>query len=122
MPCAFAFDDTDEDALVLYSALDEKPKSVADPHDLARVRDTVARPRVTLIVDRWSEDWTELTWLRLDAVASLLEPTETTQPEHSRAVELLRARYPQYATQDLEARPILRFAVQAIRGWTAEAD
>lgn len=122
MPCAFAFDEWDSGEVIVYSALDDKPKTVANPRDLARVRDIVARPRVTLLVDRWSEDWTQLSWLRLDAIATLLEPTDMTFAEHSRAVGLLRARYPQYATHRLEARPILRFAVQAARGWTAEAD
>src|SRR5687768_8942618 len=56
----------DSKPLVLYSALDEKPKSVADPRDLARVRDVLERPRVSLLVDRWSEDWSELCWLRLE--------------------------------------------------------
>ena len=64
----------DGDAMVLYSALDEKPKSVGDVHALARVRDIVARPRVSIVVDRWSEDWAELAWLRLDGTSSLLEP------------------------------------------------
>ncbi len=44
----------------LYTPLDEKPKASPDPLALARVRDLLARPDVTLLVDRWSEDWTRL--------------------------------------------------------------
>jgi PPOX class probable F420-dependent enzyme len=118
-PLAFAAD-PDSTPLVIYSSLDEKPKSVADVHELARVRDIVARPRVGLLVDRWSEDWRDLEWLRLDGVARLLEAgAGPDSVEHGRAVELLRARYPQYATQRLEERPILRIAVDRVAGWSA---
>jgi PPOX class probable F420-dependent enzyme len=119
VPLAFAAD-PDSTPLVIYSSLDEKPKSVADVHELARVRDIVARPRVGLLVDRWSEEWRDLEWLRLDGVARLLEPgADADAVEHARAVKLLRARYPQYASQRLEERPILRIAVDRVAGWSA---
>jgi PPOX class probable F420-dependent enzyme len=106
--------------LVLYSPLDEKPKSVDDPRSLARVQNILARPRVSVLVDRWSEDWSELCWLRLDGVARLLEPADDGGAEHARAVTLLRERYPQYATHRLEARPILRIAVERTVSWGLE--
>jgi PPOX class probable F420-dependent enzyme len=114
----------DGDAMVLYSALDEKPKTVGDVRDLARVRDIVARPRVELVVDQWSEDWTELAWVRLDGTASLLDPAdEAADPasasEHARAVSLLRQRYLQYETQRLEAMPVIRIAVERVTEWRA---
>lgn len=116
VPCAFAADLAPEraGAAVLYTALDEKPKSVADPHNLGRVRDIRARPQVSLLVDRWSEDWSELAWLRLDGHASLLEPGGL---EHSSAIELLRERYGQYASQAIEARPVIRIEVESATDW-----
>ena len=105
--------------LIVYSALDEKPKAVSDPHDLARVRDIRARPLVSLLVDEWQEDWTHLEWLRLDGTARLLDPGRTDSAEHHTAVALLRARYPQYASHDLENRPILRIRVEKLTGWSA---
>jgi PPOX class probable F420-dependent enzyme len=103
----------------MYSAIDEKPKSVADPHDLARVRDIGTRPRVAVLVDRWDEDWSRLAWLRLEGVATLLEPADESDGEHSLAVGLLRERYPQYATHDLETRPVIRIAIDRVSGWSA---
>jgi PPOX class probable F420-dependent enzyme len=92
---------------------------VADPRDLARVRDISERPRVTLLVDEWSEDWSALRWLRLEGPATLIEPTGEAAVEHARAIKLLRARYPQYATHALETRPVIRIAVDRLKGWAA---
>jgi PPOX class probable F420-dependent enzyme len=115
VPIAFAF--SEEGArLVIYSAIDEKPKSVADPHALARVRDIGTRPRVAVLVDRWDEDWTRLAWVRLEGTATVLEPSPL---EHSLAVGLLRERYPQYATHRLEPRPVIRIEVERVSGWSA---
>lgn len=122
VPIAFAFIDPAVGPLVLYSALDEKPKSVADPRDLARVRDVLARPRVSVLVDSWSEEWSELEWVRLDCTAVLLDPTLPAQKdEHGRAVDLLRQRYPQYKSQRLEDRPVIRIVVEVVTSWSARA-
>jgi PPOX class probable F420-dependent enzyme len=118
VPIAFAFIDAPE-RLILYTALDEKPKSVPDPRDLARVRDIGARPRVAVLVDRWDEDWSRLAWVRLEGTATVLEPTDSSGSEQAEAVGLLRGRYPQYATQTLETRPVIRVAVDRISGWSA---
>jgi PPOX class probable F420-dependent enzyme len=120
VPIAYAFDDAPE-GLVVYSALDEKRKTVADPRALARVRDVAARPRVAVLVDRWDEDWARLAWVRLEGTATVLEPTDESAAQHAHAVSLLRARYPQYATQALEARPIIKIAVERVSGWSATA-
>ena len=106
--------------MIVYSALDEKPKTVSDPHELGRVRDIRARPQVSLLVDEWHEDWTRLAWLRLDGRASILEPTLAAPDEHRAAVAALRALYPQYVTHRLANRPILRIEVERVTGWRAE--
>jgi hypothetical protein len=75
---------------------------------------------VAVLVDRWSEEWSRLAWVRLEGRAVVLEPsTDQSDAEHSRAVGLLRARYPQYEGHALESRPIIRIAVERIRGWSA---
>lgn len=108
-----------DEPLTLYSPLDEKRKSVGDPRALARVSDIVERPQVSVLVDRWHEDWTQLAWLRLDGVAALLEPAAADAAEHAAAVTLLRRRYGQYAGQRLEARPLIRISVGRASGWSA---
>jgi PPOX class probable F420-dependent enzyme len=79
------------------------------------VRDIATRPEVGLLVDRWSEDWSRLGWLRVDGSASLVEPG--LDPEHGDAVAALRAKYPQYASHALEGRPIIRIVIERARSW-----
>ena len=101
---------------VLYSPLDDKPKRTDDPLALARVRDIRADPRVTVLVDRWDEDWRRLAWLRCDGRADLLEPSS---PEHATIVAALRVKYPQYATHRLGYRPIIRIEIERVASWGA---
>jgi len=101
---------------VLYSPLDEKPKDVWDVRHLARVRDVLARPDVALLVHRWSEDWSELGWLRIRGDASLVEPADA-PAEHAAVVAELRAKYPQYASHRLEDRPLIRIRMTGASSW-----
>ena len=96
---------------VLYTPIDEKPKSRSDPLELARVRDIVERPAVTVLVERWDEDWTRLGWLRLRGTASVMDAAPAT------VVALLRGKYPQYRAHALERRPAIRIALVATRSW-----
>jgi coenzyme F420-0:L-glutamate ligase / coenzyme F420-1:gamma-L-glutamate ligase len=71
---------------------------------------------VSVLLDRWSEDWDELAWLRLDGEATLLEPADQAE-EHAWALHLLRSRYAQYESQSLEQRPIVRIEVRRSASW-----
>jgi len=104
---------------VLYTALDEKPKAVADPRDLARVHDIQADPRVSVLVDAWSEDWTELGWVRLSGSARLISSDDQPGVEHADVIRLLRAKYTQYAAHALEQRPLIRISIERVRSWFA---
>jgi hypothetical protein len=73
---------------------------------------------VSLLVDRWSEEWSKLSWLRLEGVASLIAP-DAPGGEHAAALSALRKRYPQYLEQDLETRPVMRITLRRVTGWSA---
>jgi PPOX class probable F420-dependent enzyme len=110
VPICYAFD-----GRVVYSALDEKPKSV-EPTRLKRVRNILANPRVGLVVDDYGEDWSRLAYLQLRGRADLL-PVGTT--DHTEAVRLLRAKYPQYGPMAIDQQPIVRITPEAIASWGA---
>ena len=104
----------------LYSPLDEKPKRGADVRALARVRDIGDRSRVTMLFDRWDEDWTHLAWLRARGTASIVEPHENALA-HARVIEALRAKYPQYRGQRIDALPLIRVVIDEVVSWSAKA-
>jgi PPOX class probable F420-dependent enzyme len=104
-------------AAVLYTPLDDKPKRDADPLALARVRDIAVEPRVSVLIDRWDEEWSRLAWLRLEGRAALLTAEQAEGTEHAAAVATLRIRYPQYQTHRLETRPLIRIAIERVTGW-----
>jgi len=60
---------------ILYTPIDQKPKESTDPHNLARVRDILVLPEVTLLVEHWDEDWSRLAWLRASGVGEMLGET-----------------------------------------------
>lgn len=69
----------------LVTAIDHKPKRGTR---LARVANIESNHAVTLLVDRWDEDWTRLGWVMVRGEARLDVPGS--------ADAQLQARYPQY--------------------------
>jgi coenzyme F420-0:L-glutamate ligase/coenzyme F420-1:gamma-L-glutamate ligase len=119
VPVCFVLADEPDDVgrPLIYSPIDEKPKQSADPQRLGRVQDLLVLPSVTLLVDRWSEDWGRLGWVRLSGRGQLLEPEPRERAEHEAAVAALRAKYPQYDAHALEGRPIIRMSIDRVQRW-----
>jgi PPOX class probable F420-dependent enzyme len=105
---------------VIYSPIDEKPKVVDQPRDLARLRDIDADRRVSILVDRWDEDWARLAWLRCRGMANILEAGDRAD-ERATAIAALRAKYAQYVSHHLETRPIIRIEIERTTSWGALA-
>ena len=113
VPICFVVDDAEP---IVYTPIDDKPKRQDDPLALARVRDIAADPRVTILVDRWDEDWTRLAWLRAEGRATLLAP-DASPAQHAAVVAALRVKYAQYATHRLEERPLIQIRLERVIGW-----
>jgi PPOX class probable F420-dependent enzyme len=77
---------------------------------LRRVQNLEARPHATFIIDRRSDDWEQLWWVRADLVC-LPAPPEG-------AVETLVAKYSAYRSPDAIAGAI-GLSVTALTGWAA---
>jgi PPOX class probable F420-dependent enzyme len=102
VPCCFVLSGE-----VVYSAVDEKPKTSPD---LARLGDMAVHPDVTFVVDHYTEDWDEVWWARVRGRARM-----ATGDEEAKAVALLREKYPQYESHQL-AR-VVAVDVTEVRGW-----
>lgn len=108
MPVCYVYH---EDAI--YSPLDEKPKAV-QYRELKRVRNILENGHAALIVDAYSEEWSELGYLQVRGRADLMEPdTEG----HESAIAALREKYPQYRAMALESRPLIRVTPQHVASW-----
>lgn len=101
----------------LYFPLDRKPKREDDWHMLRRVRNIETNGRVSIVVDRYDEDWTKLAWVLIEGVATILEAGA----ERDEGAALLAARYPQYAGGGLDGRPVVRVVVERTVAWRSDA-
>jgi PPOX class probable F420-dependent enzyme len=97
------------DGDVLYSAVDRKPKRSPN---LKRIENVRANPQVTVLVDQYDDDWTQLWWVRLDGRARVLVEGQ----ERDRALALLVAKYPQYSAETPEG-PVLAIDIERRRRW-----
>ena len=95
----------------LYVTIDEKPKRRDVP--LKRVRNILENPQAAFVVDQYDEDWQRLGWVMLRGAAEILE----SGPEHDRAQELLRARYPQYRAMNLAGLPVIALRIVRATSW-----
>lgn len=112
VPVCYAFGGTR-----FYTPLDEKRKRVSDD-SLQRVRNIESHPQVALVIDRYSDDWSQLGYVLVHGHAELIHPGD---PSHSNALVLLRQRYPQYREMALEQRPVIAILPERITSWGLQA-
>ena len=101
----------------IYSPVDEKPKRVA-PAELKRVRNIRANPKVSLVIDDYSEDWSKLEYVIIAGRAETISAAER-DGEHAHAVSLLREKYEQYRSMAIDERLIIKIAIERVRRWDA---
>jgi len=94
---------------VIVTAVDHKPKRTTA---LRRLANIAANPRVSLLVDEYSEDWTSLWWVRADGPARVVEAG----PDRATAAARLVAKYDQYRARP-PAGPAIVIEVRRWRGW-----
>jgi len=98
------------DGDVLYFAVDAKPKTTTN---LKRLRNIVANPTVSVLVDQYEDDWKKLWWVRADGTARMV----TDSAEARRATELLAHRYAQYRSSRPEG-PVVAIHIDRLTGWS----
>ena len=105
LPVTFALvgDDT------VWSAVDQKPKR-SPGAELARVRWLRRRPEATLLVDHYSDEWSQLAWVQLIGRVAILDDADPPS-------ELL-AKYGPYRRQPPQG-PLLRLDVERAVWWRA---
>lgn len=107
VPVCFAIVDR-----TLYITIDEKPKQ-GSGSGLKRLRNIAENPAVSVIVDRYDEDWSRLGWVMLRGRAEIL----TDGREHDDAQALLRTRYPQLAAMQIAQHPVIALRIARVTSW-----
>jgi len=104
VPCCFMLDGRS-----VFSAVDAKPKSTLALRRLDNLR---SHPAASLLVDHYSDNWSELWWVRLDGDGRVV----TGGAERDRAIALLAGKYEQYAATPPPG-PVIALDVTAWRSW-----
>lgn len=105
VPIVFAFSGDD-----LFFAVDHKPKST---QRLQRLLNIDHQPVVTVVFDRYDEDWDQLWWVRMRGSAEeVVEPQE-----RSAGLDALQTKYSQYEGQRPEGA-VVRIRPMSWTGWT----
>jgi PPOX class probable F420-dependent enzyme len=96
---------------VVYTAVDAKRKSTRRLRRLANIE---ANPQVSLLVDHYEDDWSQLWWVRADGEAAVHYSGE----EMASGYALLRKKYPQYQRIALDG-PVVTIDVKRWSSWQA---
>jgi PPOX class probable F420-dependent enzyme len=112
VPVVFAVDADPQDGHdVVYTAVDAKPKTT---HRLRRLLNIESNPQVSLLVDHYADDWTQLWWVRADGVAAIHADGQAMDTGY----RLLRAKYRQYQSVPLNG-PVIAIIVRRWSSWQA---
>ena len=109
VPICYAFD-----GKRIYTAIDLKPKRVGSKA-LKRVRNIIENPQVAVVIDDYSEDWSELAYVMIRGSAEIVEDGE----ERDCAEALLREKYTQYAEMLERGCAVIRIVPERVASWGA---
>ena len=109
VPIVFAVADAGDR---IFTAIDWKPKTTQKLQRLDNIR---ADPAVSLIVDHYTDDWSQLWWIRADGNAHI---TESSSTEGTLALNALVAKYSQYKNNRPEG-PVIIIEKLSWRSWSA---
>lgn len=110
IPVCFAFD-----GQAIYSVLDQKPKRAALTR-LKRVRNISCNPKVSLVIDHYAEDWERLWYVLVHGDAGVLGVGQ----EQAAAIKLLREKYRQYQSMDIDQNPVIKITPSRVISWEGE--
>ena len=97
----------------IFILLDQKPKRTKLTN-LKRVRNILENPSVSMIVDHYDSDWTNLWYILVSGVAELLYET----PERPLVLDILKQKYPQYKSMGVYANPLIKITPKNVLSWS----
>jgi len=107
VPVVFAMAPGRDD--MVFTAVDAKPKST---QRLRRLDNIAHRPEVSLLVEHYDDDWSQLWWVRADGTATIHRAGHTVTAGYA----ALRAKYPQYERVALDG-PVISIRIHRWASW-----
>lgn len=98
----------------LYFVVDQKPKRQTG-QPLKRIQNILENPQVGLVIDDYTDDWSQLAYVMVRGSAAVVE----NKTEYHRALALLRERYPQYRAMELVfgRNAMVRITPRKVNAW-----
>jgi len=109
IPICFVYDGKE-----FFSPIDEKPKRTIR---LKRLRNLQENPKLSLVIDRYNEDWRRLAYVLITGEGKVLFRGN----KHRRAVRLLRRKYSQYRDMVIQVRPLIVVIPRKVKIWGSVA-
>ena len=97
-----------------YFVVDQKPKRQTGK-PLKRIQNMLENPQVALVIDDYSDDWSQLAYVMVRGTSALVED----EAEYDRSLALLRGRYPQYREMELVFghNSMVRITPKKVNAW-----
>lgn len=102
------------DSGLIYTPIDKKPKSVT-VNNLGRIKNIRSNPYVSIVIDKYYEDWDRLYYLKVSGLASTIQEGE----EYRSSLMGLCDKYAQYRDMNLLylGLPVIRVVPLRIVSW-----
>jgi len=99
---------------IIYTPIDKKPKKVT-AYNLRRLKNIYSNPNVSIVFDRYSEDWTRLYYIMVEGEASVIQEGE----EYKHSLNSLVQKYDQYREMGLLSLglPVIKIEPKKIICW-----
>ncbi|MEU5844575.1 TIGR03668 family PPOX class F420-dependent oxidoreductase [Rhodococcus sp. NPDC047139] len=97
---------------VIHTCVDDKPKGT---RHLRRLTDIAENSRVCVLVDHYSDDWSQLWWIRIDGIATI-HAADTARG--AAGIDALARKYPQYLAKR-PSGPVITVDRLRWRSWSA---
>jgi PPOX class probable F420-dependent enzyme len=107
VPVCFVFDGKE-----FFSPIDEKPKQTP-PTKLKRLRNITENSKISLVIDRYDEEWRRLAYVLVAGKARVV----LRGTKHASAVKRLRAKYAQYRRMAIHERPMIVITPRQLKSW-----
>ncbi len=109
LPICYAYD-----GKYLYTPIDKKPKRTS-AMELKRIKNIVSNPNVSVVIDRYYEDWTRIAYIIIHGTAEVLDRGR----EYRESLRILSERYRQYKRMKLPqlGLPVIKVSPNRFISW-----